>query len=113
MTRLTIFNLVGIEFDPILANGSGAGSVVFWGSIIIAVILIGGVIVFQLRKKLLDEDDATGSDDPFGLQELRDLRKSGQISEQEYQKLRSALIAQLKSTMEEPSEAEPDFKTAE
>ncbi len=82
-------------------SGSGAGEVVLWGSIIIAIILVGGLIVFQIRKKLLQAEGGGGLDDPFGLQELRELKKSGQISEQEYQTLRTKVIEQVKGSLSE------------
>jgi len=89
---------------PPATTGNGAGAVVLWGAVIIVIILVGGLVVFQLRKRLL-ENEGGGSDDPFGLQELRDLKKTGQISEQEYQSLRAKVIDQVKGALSDDNAA--------
>jgi len=90
---------------PPASTGNGAGAVVLWGAVMIVIILVGGLVVFQLRKRLL-ESEGGGNDDPFGLQELRDLKKSGQISEQEYQTLRAKVIDQVKGALSEDNAAD-------
>ncbi len=106
MFDLALANTSAHRLAPLAQSGSGAGEVVLWGSIIIAIILVGGLIVFQIRKRLLRAEGGSGMDDPFGLQELRDLKKSGQISEQEYQTLRTKVIEQVKGSLSEDNAAD-------
>ena len=62
-----------------------------YGGLLIVALLVLGIFVLWLRRKYLSEE-ATHSDGVWSLQQLRDLRISGEISEAEFQRLRAEMI---------------------
>ncbi len=97
----------------IASKSSPYGEVMLWGSLLIIAIVILGAGVFMLRRRLTD-DPATGPDeDEWSLQTLREMRKSGQISESEFQMLRARFISQFSAgSAESPADAEPGDVTS-
>jgi hypothetical protein len=85
---------------PIILDDDGLAALPY-----IAVVLIllaaGGFAVWILRKKMFGKDE---SDDAvsFSLGNLKDLVKSGKMSETEYATIRAMLAAQMKSPKKPP-----------
>jgi hypothetical protein len=86
-----------------------------WKDIVIACsLLIGALIVLYVglsyyrRNWLGGGDDASST--PWTLQDLRALREEGAITEEEYQKMRAAIIGAVRSQVTDPDhdEATPD-----
>lgn len=65
-----------------------------WIGVLIVAVLIGAVVLVQLRKKLIDHPTSvTGAGrPPFTLEQLRQLRRDGQITDDEYEKAREQLL---------------------
>jgi len=66
-----------------------------WSLLLIALLIGGFVVVLLVRRR------ATGGDaeapQTFSLSELRQMRDSGQITAEQYEKLREAVIAGMKN----------------
>ncbi len=62
-----------------------------YGGLLIVALVVLGMFVLWLRRKYL-ADDSTQADGVWSLQQLRDLRISGEISEDEFQRLRAEMI---------------------
>ncbi|MCC6284849.1 MAG: hypothetical protein IT439_06035 [Phycisphaerales bacterium] len=70
--------------------GEASGRILLWIGILIAMALAGGVLWLRLRKRVFDEDPP---DDPASLiEQLRDARRRGVISEEEFQASRDSLL---------------------
>jgi hypothetical protein len=78
---------------PILA--ASAAKWALWTAVAVAALVLMAVAVTLLRRQLFKTEDVTDQP-PFLLEDLRQMRDSGQISEQEYRKARDALTARLK-----------------
>jgi hypothetical protein len=66
----------------------------FWlGMIALAAVVIVVVAVFVRRRLLRSDDDPTSAVQPFSLGELRQLRASGQMTEEEFQRARAGVLA--------------------
>lgn len=59
-------------------------------AILALLVIVGGLGVWYYRKKVLFPDDAQGG--VWTFEDLRRLRESGELTEEEYQSLRTSLI---------------------
>lgn len=75
--------------------GSPTGDVLLWGAILIVAIVLLGFVALHLRRRLMNEPASDAGEDHWSLQSLREMRKAGQISEEEFQTLRAGLISQF------------------
>jgi hypothetical protein len=66
--------------------------------------LLGRVAISRYRKSLLKDSPQVGG--PWSLDDLRDMKDSGQLTEQEYQALRQRMI---RKTMDTTAGARGDF----
>ena len=67
-----------------------------YGSILMAAIAVLGLVVWVVRKRYLDTGGPSGGG-VWSLQQLRDLRASGQLSEAEFQQLRAEMLGRYGS----------------
>ena len=75
-------------------RGGDASAIVVWVVVLIGVIIVGGMLVFVLRRRILAADAA--GDHGAGLMDsLRKMRDSGQMSQEEYDATRKAMVARL------------------
>lgn len=77
----------------------------------LGVVSMFGVAVWVVRRKMFGAGDSSGGA-AWTLQQLRDLRADGQITEEEYQSLRSEMLGQhamLTERNDGRSAAEPQF----
>ncbi len=79
------------------AGGPGAerlfGDLLPWLGVLVVIVLIGGGIAIWLRRRLMagESADSVG----FTLGDLRELRARGEISDEEFEKAKSQMIAGL------------------
>lgn len=73
--------------------GRGPGlfrDVLPWLIVLTVIVMVGAVIVYSLRKSL--HDDQPGTTQGFTLNDLRQLHASGKLSDEEFEKARTAMI---------------------
>lgn len=75
----------------------------FWLAILLAVVILGGAAILLIRNKFLskDEDEQPAG---FTLSDLRELRDSGEMSNEEYEAARAKMIAKVKQSLEADTE---------
>jgi uncharacterized membrane protein len=79
---------------PLLADSADAvRSIFFW--LVIAVFLLLGmaVVIFLVRKRLSPDEDFRG--EGFTLADLRQLHKSGQMTDEEFERAKAQLLKGL------------------
>jgi hypothetical protein len=74
---------------------SDSGGVFLWVAILIAIILIGFVLLMWLKRRIFS--DAAQEQSGGLMDSLRQMRDSGQISKEEYDATRKAMIARMAS----------------
>ena len=79
----------------LVLSSVGRGSSLFrnvmpWLIVLTAIVLVGAVIAYYLRKSL--HDDQPGTTQGFTLHDLRQLQASGKLSDKEFEKARTAMI---------------------
>ncbi len=80
------------------------GAILQYGGILIVALILLGTIVLWLRRRYL-ADDTTQVDGVWSLQQLRDLRITGEISEDEFQRLRAEMIGRHALRSTDPQES--------
>ncbi len=80
-----------------------------WGGILILAITALGIAVIVLRRRTLTRTDGAASEN-FSIGQLESLRDAGQISPEEFRRLRRGLLGLTEGPAEAP-QAEPKPKT--
>jgi hypothetical protein len=93
------------------AQGTAAfGQIVTWLVVLMALVVVGGAAIFIARRFLHSE---TARPEGFSLQSLRDMHKAGELSDEEYEQARAAMVGRATggrppATPERTSENSPD-----
>ncbi len=85
------------DFLTVLAATHGTGDVLFWCLVLMGFVAVMGVGAWLIRRRLFSTP-ATSSGDDWSLQQLREMKAGGQISEAEFERLRSMIIAQYQAS---------------
>jgi len=86
-----------------LAEANSTQSIVFWSLLLIGLIVAGWLTVWQVRRRL-QRDDPTGNAG-FTLSDLRQLHKSGQMTDEEFQRARDRVVEAARKAAERQAEA--------
>jgi uncharacterized membrane protein len=76
--------------------GRAFGEMLPWLLLLVGVVIVGGVLIYYVRKWMAG--DSTTPAEGFTLQDLRDLHARGELTDEEYQNARTAMIGRVKST---------------
>lgn len=78
-----------------------------WLIVLIALVIVGGVVIYYVKR--LTTAGAGSAAEPFTLQGLRELRASGQITDDEFERARAAMIGRLTAPeSDETAKDEPE-----
>lgn len=61
--------------------------------VLFVVVLVGGAIIYVARRAA---STSSSIEPPFTLQDLRDLHREGELSDEEFEKAKEAMIGRLK-----------------
>ena len=87
-----------------LAQAHDTSSIVVWSLLLIGLIVAGWLTVWQVRRRL-QKDDTLGNAG-FTLSDLRQLHKSGQMSDEEFERAKLTVVtAARKATERQAAEA--------
>ena len=80
------------------------GDILPWLIVLIAVVIAGGVVIFAIRRWL--RGDGASSAAGFTLQDLRDLHARGELSDEQFNSAKAAMIGRLTSPKTQPAKSE-------
>jgi uncharacterized membrane protein len=91
---------MSITMMTLLATSTGGtfSEVALWGAVLIIVVLIGWMVISAIRRRMNAD---TGAAVGYTLHDLRRMRESGELSEEEFQRARQAMIEQVKGATSE------------
>lgn len=69
---------------------------VLWFAVLLGLVTAGGLALYWIRRKT--HQTTTDSLVPFSLDDLRHLRESGHVTEEEYESLRQSVIRMVRET---------------
>ncbi len=85
---------------------SGTGtSMLFWILALIAVALLGGLIIFTIRRRMLSHDDSISIGSSGLMDYIRQLHESGEIDDDEFSRARSAILRQVQEDVDNRKES--------
>lgn len=82
------------QTDP---SAQGTGRVIVWIGLLMAAVLVLGFMVLKMRRRLLAEDEPANPESAWTLQDLRTLHARGDLSDEEFEKAKAALILGTRS----------------
>jgi uncharacterized membrane protein len=82
-------------------------SILPWLGVLALVVVVGGVVLTVIRRSMRSE---TGSKEVFSLQTLRELRASGELTEEQYEKARLAIIGKAGGASDKKSAGLPETR---
>jgi hypothetical protein len=92
---------MAIDMTP-LAQDSSSGDVLFWSLLLIVLVIALFIAVAFLRKKMSPDEDFHGAG--FNLSDLRQMHKKGQMSDEEFERAKGALLASMNKLPAKPAE---------
>jgi hypothetical protein len=69
-------------------------AVLVWGTVLLVVALVVGLGIRALRRRVFPEEEPP-PDQLWTLEDLREMRKRGELSEEEFETLRARVIASM------------------
>ena len=93
-----------------LGQSGSALSVMFWVGVLLVVVIIGGAVIFKLRRQMLEHDDSMNVGSSGLLDHLHQLQKTGQIDAEEFSKARGAILRRVQEDAEERQTPKPGTK---
>lgn len=81
--------------NPILLADVSIGPYLVWIAVLIGVVIVATAAIMLLRKRILDPSASGGKPNAGLLDELRALRDTGAISEQEYDAARRRMVQRI------------------
>lgn len=73
-----------------MPDASNYGSIILWSLLLIGLIVTGWVTVLQIKRRLQRPDVTAGAG--FTLSDLRQLHKSGQMSDEEFERAKARVV---------------------
>src|SRR2546425_232392 len=86
-----------------LAEANSTSSIVVWSLLLIGLIVAGWLTVWQVRRRL-QKDDSLGSSG-FTVSDLRQLHKSGQMTDEEFDRAKAKVVEAARRAAQREAEA--------
>lgn len=77
------------------ATTTETSQILLWVAVLVVVVIVGGVMILLVRRWLLAKD-ADASSGAGMMEGLRGMRRSGQISEEEYDLIRKRMALRIR-----------------
>ena len=87
-------------------SGNDTRGIFFWSVVMMALVVGGFLLVSWVRRQLKEPDQGTSGG--FTLADLREMRKKGQISEEEFEKAKTQMNAAIKAAAERKKQMQAD-----
>lgn len=84
--------------------------VLLWVGVLIVLAMLGGALVMVLRRRMFDRSSGTGATGSL-LEDLRRMRRSGEISEAEFEQARRKLTEQLSRSLDAKRQEAKELRT--
>ena len=89
--------------DPtVVDTQSNAIQAILWGGVLLLAVLVLGVFLLVMRRKMLAEAESSSA---FSIEDLEAMRKSGHLSDEEFRQLRTVAMGVALPIAEKPQAA--------
>jgi len=79
----------------ILAQSETSSSIFFWVAILVVIVFVLIVALAIVRKRMSPDEDFHG--EGFSLSDLRQMHKSGQLSEEEFERAKAKMVETMQA----------------
>ncbi len=90
-----------------LAQANSINSIVVWSLLLIGLIVAGWLTVWQVRRRLQRDETPLGNAG-FTLSDLRQMHKSGQMSDEEFERAKAKIVEAARRTADRDAAAKAD-----
>jgi hypothetical protein len=77
-----------------------------WLLLLLGLVAVGGAVLYAARRWVRDEEQARSEGPGFTLQDLRDMHRSGKLSDREFERAKAAMIEQIRRAAARDAENE-------
>lgn len=77
---------------PLSSRTTSTTDAAFWGGVLILAIVVLGVSLWYLRRRFFSSSSPSTDEDLFSLQHLRQLLSEGQITREEFDRLKASAL---------------------
>ena len=81
------------------AAGTGFSDVAIWLAVLGLLVIVGGVVLLHLRRRMGRDESAPPTG--FTLHDLREMHARGELTDEEFQRARTALLAGVRRSADE------------
>ena len=81
------------------ASGTGFSDVAIWLAVLGLLVIVGGVVLLHLRRRMGRDESAPPTG--FTLHDLREMHARGELTDEEFQRARTALLAGVRRSADE------------
>jgi hypothetical protein len=78
-----------------------------WLILLLGLVIAGGFVIFWVRRSLGASASTSSADTGFTLHELRELLQKGEISNEEFERARAAIIGRFQKKSDREDESQP------
>lgn len=96
--------------SPVAQSNLATSQILTWVLALIVLIVIGGLVVVAMRRKLLSRDNSIGHESGL-MDEMRGMHSRGELTTEEYDRIRKRLAA--KAAGKDPDTASPKPERAD
>jgi len=71
-----------------------------WVVVLLVIVFVGAMVIYRVRGQMLAGGETQSENSAGLLEHLRDLNRSGQLSDEEFAKARSALLGKVQEDLD-------------
>lgn len=71
-----------------------------WIVVLIAIAIVGGTVIFNVRRRMLSSDDSISVGSSGLLDHLHQMHRSGEMDDEEFARARNAILKKVQDDME-------------
>ncbi len=93
-----------------LGQSGSMSSMLVWIVVLIVVAIVGGVLIFSIRRRMLAGDDSVSVGSSGLLDHLHQMHRSGEMDDEEYARARNAILRKVRDDVEPSKRGESKGK---
>ncbi len=97
-------------YPPTLGQSGSVGSMLVWVVVLLVFVFVGAMVIYRVRGQMLSGGETPSENSAGLLEHLRDMNKSGQLSDEEFAQARSAVLGKVQEDFDARQERAKESK---
>lgn len=89
-----------------LGQSGSMSSMFVWIVVLIVIAVVGGTVIFNVRRRMLASDDSVSVGSSGLLDHLHQMHKNGEIDDEEFARARSSILKSVQDNIESKKSAD-------